>query len=97
MTNYDWPGNVRELKVSIERAILLAEDGEIGLKDIMLRRVSSLSELNYRDAMEQFKKTYILDLLDRCNWKVAKASEISGLAREYIYSLLKKWNIKIEK
>jgi len=97
MTTYDWPGNVRELKISIERAILLAEDGEIGLKDIMLRRVSSLSELNYRDAMEQFKKTYILDLLDRCNWKVAKASEISGLAREYIYSLLKKWNIKIEK
>jgi two-component system response regulator AtoC len=30
---YPWPGNVRELKNSIERAVLLSEDGELNLKD----------------------------------------------------------------
>ncbi len=33
---YPWPGNVRELKNSIERAILLTEDGELNLKDFSI-------------------------------------------------------------
>jgi two-component system, NtrC family, response regulator AtoC len=33
---YPWPGNVRELKNSIERAVLLSEDGELNLKDFSI-------------------------------------------------------------
>lgn len=29
LTEYDWPGNVRELKSTIERAVILADDGEL--------------------------------------------------------------------
>ncbi len=29
LANYDWPGNVRQLKNVIERAVILAENGEI--------------------------------------------------------------------
>jgi DNA-binding NtrC family response regulator len=29
-----WPGNVRELRNTIERAVILARDGEIGLEDV---------------------------------------------------------------
>ena len=31
LTRYDWPGNIRELSNLIERALLLSEDGRIGL------------------------------------------------------------------
>lgn len=31
---YDWPGNVRELENTVERALILAEGGEITLEDL---------------------------------------------------------------
>jgi two-component system, NtrC family, response regulator AtoC len=36
LTSYDWPGNVRELRNVIERAALLANDGEIRREHVML-------------------------------------------------------------
>ncbi len=36
LTAYDWPGNVRQLRNVIERAVILCERDEIGLKDIPL-------------------------------------------------------------
>jgi two-component system response regulator AtoC len=34
LLHYPWPGNVRELKHVIERAVLLSENGEIGVADL---------------------------------------------------------------
>ncbi|MGH9415523.1 MAG: sigma-54-dependent transcriptional regulator [Terriglobales bacterium] len=36
LTRYPWPGNVRELHNAIERAVILAEDGEIRAADLQL-------------------------------------------------------------
>jgi len=93
LIEYDWPGNVRELKVSIDRAVQTSNGGTLRLQDIIVRPLKSYSELPYREAKDQFKKIYILDLLERYDWKVQKVAKHSGLAREYIYSLLKKWGI----
>lgn len=35
MLNYEWPGNIRELKAVIERAAILAENGNIQIEDLM--------------------------------------------------------------
>jgi transcriptional regulator with GAF, ATPase, and Fis domain len=35
---YSWPGNVRELKAVVERAVLLARDGEIGVRHLAFAR-----------------------------------------------------------
>jgi DNA-binding NtrC family response regulator len=34
LQSYSWPGNVRELRNVIERAVLLSEQKQIGLKDL---------------------------------------------------------------
>jgi transcriptional regulator with GAF, ATPase, and Fis domain len=38
LEGYGWPGNVRELKAVIERAVLLARGGEIGIKHLAFAR-----------------------------------------------------------
>ena len=35
MTVYEWPGNVRELENAIQRAVVLAENGELSLRDLL--------------------------------------------------------------
>ncbi len=35
---YEWPGNVRELRTVIDRAVVLAHGGDIGVKHLTLRR-----------------------------------------------------------
>ncbi|MCE9580256.1 MAG: sigma 54-interacting transcriptional regulator [Deltaproteobacteria bacterium] len=37
---YDWPGNVRELKAVIERAVLLARTGDVGVRHLAFVRAS---------------------------------------------------------
>jgi DNA-binding NtrC family response regulator len=34
LDRYDWPGNVRELRNTIERAVILADDGELGTQHL---------------------------------------------------------------
>ena len=34
MMSYDWPGNIRELRNTIERCVITAEGGSIGLKQL---------------------------------------------------------------
>jgi len=34
LAGYDWPGNIRELRAVVERAVLLAAGGEIGVADL---------------------------------------------------------------
>ena len=43
LIQHDWPGNVRELQNVMERAVALAEEKEITLKDIIL--TTQLEEL----------------------------------------------------
>lgn len=40
LVNYHWPGNVRELQNTIERAVVLAGNGPIGLEHLPLEKMS---------------------------------------------------------
>ena len=47
LTAHDWPGNVRELRLVVERALLLAPEGDVDVKHILLspaRAQSTTSE-----------------------------------------------------
>jgi DNA-binding NtrC family response regulator len=41
LVSYSWPGNIRELRNVIERAVLLAEDGEIAPRHLPLEKMSA--------------------------------------------------------
>jgi DNA-binding NtrC family response regulator len=97
---YDWPGNVRELENVIERALILARGGEIGLACLPPELSASprpaqygLSDLPMADARSAFERRYLASLLDKCGGNLSEASRRAGVDRSNLRRLLKRYDL----
>ncbi len=91
---YPWPGNIRELRNAIERSVILAKEGEIGLEhlpqevlkispDALTPKPASgdgSDELKY--SLPELEKQLIRDALARTNGDRAAAAAALGLTVE---------------
>ena len=94
---YDWPGNVRELKNAIEHAVAVTRDDVIG-EDILLsaKDLQAESLKPYKKALEDFKKGYLVRLLEFTKGNVTRAAELAEKYRSDLYDLIKKHHINPE-
>jgi DNA-binding NtrC family response regulator len=80
LERHAWPGNVRELRNAVERARLLARDGQIQAADLGLpeqaARTRAIEEPD-RDALEA--------ALRRAEGNVSRAAQSLGLSRQALY------------
>lgn len=98
LKSYEWPGNVRELEHLIERSILLTQDSV--LKEILLPvkpQGERMESLNLRGkTLQQLERTYIIEILKRCNGKVAGkdgAAQLLEIPSTTLHSKMKKLQI----
>jgi DNA-binding NtrC family response regulator len=97
LLNHSWPGNVRELENLIERAIVLAPDDVIDLKDIdpFITRRSQSAEGGFDNLnLEHIEKLAIVEALKRTDGSLVKAAEMLGIHRNSIRLKIKKYGIK---
>ncbi len=104
--NYNWPGNVRELENVIERAITLTSGDIISLSVLPLVKregndgdtEDGLFARPYKDArrkaIDSFNIKYITNILNKTNGNVTYAAKESGIERQYLQRMLKRYNIK---
>ncbi|HLD28951.1 MAG TPA: sigma-54 dependent transcriptional regulator, partial [bacterium] len=94
---HDWPGNVRELENTIEHAADITRHDIIN-EDIILPRKDLPTEplRPLREAVEDFKRGYLVRLLEFTKGNVSKAAELAGRYRADFYNLLKKHDVKPE-
>jgi transcriptional regulator with PAS, ATPase and Fis domain len=91
LLDYPWPGNVRELRNVIATAVLRAANDMVepehlppGCRD---RRRSERErrrirfDLPFFEALEEFEREYIADVLRRCNGNISAASRSCKLSR----------------
>jgi two-component system, NtrC family, nitrogen regulation response regulator GlnG len=108
LMEYDWPGNVRELRNVIERALSLAPQSEQVLLEPHLLGLAPTAAghgsgpkvpmgTSYKEAKErllqEWERTFIMDLLRRADGNVSKAARTGGLDRVYLHRLMKKHGI----
>ena len=85
LRSYGWPGNVRELRNAIERAVILARRGSIGVRHLppQLRRpgsgVRSSFILPPRVSLAEAEKILILETLEQVGQNKAEAARRLGL------------------
>jgi DNA-binding NtrC family response regulator len=95
-SEYDWPGNVRELSNVIERAIILANNSLITLREIpTLNSMQSgddsppLSSLS----LSEIEKRHIHLVLESNDGNKTKAAETLGVSRPKLYRMMVKYGI----
>jgi DNA-binding NtrC family response regulator len=92
-----WPGNVRELEHVTERAVVLADAGEIALGDLDLRQgqgaeAGAIERMTLADAEAHL----IRKALERTRGNVVQAAEVLGLSRSALYRRLQALGIKVQ-
>jgi DNA-binding NtrC family response regulator len=103
----DWPGNLRQLSHVVETVLHEAENEEISpeaVQEVLARRNdiartprSVLGEdwlgLPLRDARERFERAYLEELLRRCEGRIGRLAEASGMERTHLYRKLRSLGI----
>jgi len=91
---YPFPGNVRELENEIERAVMLADDGQPVKHAHLSERVRGVAApgaeaRTLNDAIEELKRRMIEDALRECGSKT-RAAERLGLTRQSLQQMLRR-------
>ena len=103
---YDWPGNVRELEHTIQRAVVLCPDSQIGVEDLGMYgsrigdtgRTLSASQNREIVPLNEHERRYILDALEATNWQIKGpegAATLLGVPPSTLYGKMKRLGIKL--
>jgi two-component system response regulator AtoC len=107
LRGYDWPGNVRELKAVLERAMLLARGGEIGVRHLPLKAAAAPPRAASAEARapaagespfplsagENEERKRILAALEHCNGNQTRAAKHLGISRATLVNRLSLYRI----
>ena len=94
MITYDWRGNVRELENVIERAVIFADGGQLGVE--VLPFASDASDEvgeDLKDAVRQFERQHILSCLRRTGYDKNLTAQRLGIGVSSLYRKLDEMNI----
>lgn len=97
---YSWPGNIRELENTIERACVLGKPPYIMADDLRLSVKKKDVDFDFsgdrslKNALFQFKKMYVEQVLQECNWNQTKAGKVLGIQRTYVSRLMNELGIR---
>lgn len=105
LMNYEYPGNIRELKNTIDRMVVLSENGIITKDGIpILYNLHSSEKKDYNSPFQELlpwkefkqasEKDYLERVLKDTYGNVAEASRILDLSERQIFNKIKEYNIK---
>jgi DNA-binding NtrC family response regulator len=105
LVSYAWPGNVRELENTIERAVVLSSDSDIGvdlLPDTSWAGAASVPagrgwEPRCSSIMEDCERRIIIDMLEKCGWNQTEAAERFHVPLSTLNQKIKRLAIEIKK
>jgi two-component system NtrC family response regulator/two-component system response regulator HydG len=99
---HSWPGNIRELENVIERAVVLAKDGQLGTDDLPAvfhgpRPIVSASgaavEVVPGMSLQEIEREAILKTLELVHGSTARAAEILGISVRKVQYRLKEYTL----
>ena len=100
LCRYSWPGNVRELENVVQQVIVFAESETIEPEHLPILQADSPtgSSNSFKQmkaqAVQEFERNYIVDLLRKHNGNVTRAARAANKERRALGRLIKKYQIE---
>lgn len=101
-----WRGNVRELKNLVERACVVGKPpvveasdiygADSGITDFQKTADTQKDSAMLKEAVDEFKKRHIINVLENTNWNQTAAAKILGIQRTYLSRLMKELEIRVQ-
>jgi len=103
LIGYEWPGNVRELRNVVERAMILAESGELQCSDLP-PEIAGRASGTTREAprfqlppggvvLEEVEREFVRQALDLTRGNQTRAARLLGLTRDELRYRAKKFDL----
>jgi two-component system, NtrC family, response regulator AtoC len=97
LDQYRWPGNVRELRNAIERAMLLADHGLLGVEDFATLSKSSAPATFRLPAegvdLETVERQLVIQALQRAGGNQTQAGHLLGINRDQVRYRIEKFGL----
>jgi DNA-binding NtrC family response regulator len=97
LDQYCWPGNVRELRNAIERAMLLADNGLLGIEDFAtLSRTTTTSIFRLPPEgvdLETVERQLVVQALQRAGGNQTHAGHLLGINRDQVRYRIEKFGL----
>lgn len=103
LKGYHWPGNVRQLRNCLERALILASDGRITVKDLPPEVMGAAKRAPVQSLpptpvmtpapLHEVERQQILAALERTGWHRGKAAELLGISPSTLYRRLRDYKL----
>ena len=109
LQSYHWPGNVRELEHTIQRAVVLCPESQIGVGDLglpgsQIKDIGQWTLFASQDRefvpLDEYDRRYILDALEATNWQIKGpegAATLLGVPPSTLYGKMKRLGIKLDR
>ncbi|MEO7503144.1 MAG: sigma-54 dependent transcriptional regulator [Gemmatimonadaceae bacterium] len=100
LQSYNWPGNVRELENAVERAVILATNGEIGAASLPDRIRMKKAEpfvterITRNPSLDAIERAYIMWVLGSEGGNKSKAAETLGIDPSTLYRKLTRFGVE---
>jgi len=97
LDQYRWPGNVRELRNAIERAMLLADNGLLGVEDFAtLSKVTAPATFRLPPEgvdLETVERQLLIQALHRAGGNQTQAGHLLGINRDQVRYRIEKFGL----
>jgi len=109
LREYPWPGNVRELENSIEYALAIGMDENLGMDDLPIEIANHIpadvddfrsvlqAYMNDTVPLAEIEKRYILSVLQQFGGNQVRAAAALGIDRSKLYRRLRQYGVKAVK
>ena len=96
LLKYEWPGNVRELENTIERAVILARNSNIDVRDLAQDNPLIVHSTLSGKSLSEVEKNYIRDVLARTNGNISETARVLGITRMTLYNKIKAHGLTVK-
>lgn len=97
LKDYPWPGNIRELRHAVERAVIMATNDTLTIRDFLITNISESRKKIEKApiSITEMEKQIIKRALDKHKGNLSRAADELGMGRTTLYRKLKKYGISI--